>query len=292
MLGIEVADPPERSRVVVGGTRRAEHDGLVASHIGCGIDRVRVAPNEDDVALRSRDEECRREGQPVQALEVDVTAIHHIERAGFERKLIEDVDIVCPAIGDADKDGDVAAQVDERVHLHGGLARAIESPWKQGKAEIDRGGIQSVSGVLDLDAERVVCVQGAGADDEGLRKVGEDAPVVRFVGIGQSRARDLTTDTHVVELVWAGTQAGFDVAQTLPVCELREGQAQELIPAREAAKAHIAAVPSHTPPKFPVGQKGDELRENSAAKVHAHCRRHHPVSLYPGGTSNRGKPKQ
>jgi hypothetical protein len=98
---------------------------------------------------------------------------------------------------------------------------------------------------------------------------------MRFVGIGQSRARDPAADTHLVELVWAGTQAGFDVAQTLPVCELREGQAQELIPAREAAKAHIAAAPSHTPPKLPVGQKGAELRENGAAKVHA------PLSAAP-----------
>jgi hypothetical protein len=73
----------------------------------------------------------------------------------------------------------------------------------------------------------------------------------------------------VIELVGTGPQAGLDIAQTLPVSELRKGQAQELIPARKGAEARIAAVSSHTPAKLPVGQKGDELREDGTAQVHA-----------------------
>ena len=122
-------------------------------------------------------------------------------------------------------------------------------------------------------------------------KVGEDAPVTRFIGVGQSGASHLALETHVVQLRAQCAEARFDIAQTLPECKLRKGHSQILIPAREAAQAGVAIVTSYATTKFPIRQERNQLREHRAALVHE------PLSavLKPvpeaGGRSNRGKPK-
>ena len=67
--------------------------------------------------------------------------------------------------------------------------------------------------------------------DQDLRKVGKDPPVMRFVGVGQSRARHFAAKPHVVELAPIELQAGLDIAQTLAIGQLREGHREKLVPA-------------------------------------------------------------
>ena len=53
------------------------------------------------------------------------------------------------AIGNADKRGDVAPQVQQRVHLHGGLVPAELGPGEQRKAQVDGGRVQSVETLIN-----------------------------------------------------------------------------------------------------------------------------------------------
>ena len=82
--------------------------------------------------------------QSVQALEIELTAVHHKEGARLRQRLVEHVDVVQLPVGDVDEGGDVAAQVDQRVQLDGRLGRTKRCPRKQRQAHIDRGGIQDV----------------------------------------------------------------------------------------------------------------------------------------------------
>jgi len=76
-----------------------------------------------------------------------------------------------------------------------------------------------------------------------LSKVGEDAPVVSAVGIGQRAPRDLPTKARVVELRLDSPQTRLDVAEAFAKGQLCKRQAEKLIPAREATWTTIASIP-------------------------------------------------
>lgn len=71
------------------------------------------------------------EGEAIQALEIEVATVHDVEGAGLGQNLVEDVDVVYFAVGNADKRGDVATQVQQRVHLDRGLVLAEFRPGEQ-----------------------------------------------------------------------------------------------------------------------------------------------------------------
>jgi hypothetical protein len=209
------------------------------------------------------------ERQPIEALEVEIPAVHHIEGAGLGPKLIQDIHVVHFAVGDAHEQGDVAMQVDQRVHFHRALALAEASPREHRQTQVDGRRVQSIGAKLEFRAERIAGVQQAGACNKDLREIGEDAPVVAFIGVGQCGSRDSAADAHVVQLVRRASQASLDISQALAIGELGEGHAQKLIPAGEAAQPVIAAVARDTPAELPIRKEGDQLREHRAAKVHA-----------------------
>ena len=59
--------------------------------------------------------------QRMQAGKIDISAIHDVDRAGFGEQHIKRMNIVQLAVGDMDEAWNVAAQIEQRVHLHGGL---------------------------------------------------------------------------------------------------------------------------------------------------------------------------
>ena len=185
------------------------------------------------------------------------------------------------AAGDADKRGNVAVQVQQRVHLDGGLAPAKLRPRKQRQAQIDGGRIQSIQALLQIDANRIVGIQRSGDADQHLREIGEDAPVVRFVGIGQRRARHLAAESHVIQLALHRTQTGLDVAQAFAIGQLREGHGQILIPAGKSAQPDVALIALDATAKLPVRKEADQLRKDGAALIHG------PLSAVPAAQTSR-----
>ena len=149
------------------------------------------------VPLGAGENETRRLMQSVQALEVDVAAVHDVESAGFRNHLIEDVDVVELAIADKDETGDITAQIEKRVHLYRGLGGSKRCPREQRERQKDRSRIQSIPRVGQIDAKRFVDIHLVGDGNQALREVRIDPPVARRVRIGQSVARYLTADRNV-----------------------------------------------------------------------------------------------
>lgn len=128
------------------------------------------------------------------------------------------------------------------MQLDGSLGRAEVGPREHGEAQVYGGGVQSVDGVLQLQAGTVVHVELAGRLDQGIGKVGVDAPVAHLVGVGQVVAGYRRADAHVIELALLGTQAGFDVPQTLAVSQLCEGHTEILVETGELLDLEVAVV--------------------------------------------------
>jgi len=269
-LGISVADTAQRLRVVFGRLVALQHERLIEAHARGSIDGMRVSALRIHVLLRTRDEEAARLVQPMQSCEIHIAAIHHVERPGFRNQLIEDVHVVELPVADVNEAGDVAAQVQQRVHFHRGLGRAKRRPWKQRQRQIDRCGVQRVGGVRQIDPEGLLGIQLASNTDQTLSEVGVDAPIARGVRIGEGVARDPSPDTHVVEPLGLRAQACLDVAQTLAKIQLRERHAQVLIHAREALDLVIATVPRHTALEHHRRQVIHQLRKNQLPRMHRH----------------------
>src|SRR5215470_19447583 len=142
------------------------------------------------------------------------------------------------------------------MHLHGALVLAKLRPRKQGEAEIDSGRVQRIQAMVEIHAKWVLGVKWPGDADQMQREIGEDAPVVSLVGVGQRRARNPTAESHVVEFAAHRSQAGLDVAEAFAVSELSEGHRQILIPARQLSVVPIAVVACDALLELAVGEIG------------------------------------
>ena len=212
-----------------------------------------------EIALGSDDEERQALGERIQAVEVDVAPIHDIERARLQCQLVEDRDVVHLSVGDVDKAGDVATQVQQRMQLDGSFALAKARPGKERETQIDGGRIERVGRLCQGHAEVVASIQLPGNVDEHLGEVGVDAPVSRFVGIGQCAAGDVPAKPNMVEFGSHDPQAGFDVAKTLPIGQLRERHAEELIAARETPDSVVASIAPHAGIEFAFREEVQQL---------------------------------
>jgi hypothetical protein len=105
--------------------------------------------------------------------------------------------------------------------------------------------------------------------DQHLSEIGEDVPVVSAVGIGQRAPRDLATEARVVELGLECPQARLDVAQAFAKGELRERQAEKLVPTREAARTTVSAVSPHARVEIVSWNEVHDLSEHKSSRVHA-----------------------
>ena len=154
------------------------------------------------------------------------------------------------------------------MQLHRPFAATKSRPREQAQAEVDRGTVQRIDGLFQFHAHGLVGIELSRATDQHLSEIGEDAPVVGPVGIGQCASRDVAAEARVVELGLEGSQARLDVAEAFAEGQLRERQAKELIPAREAAGATVAAIPPHTRVEVVPGQEFHELSEHEFPGVH------------------------
>src|ERR1039458_3641444 len=155
------------------------------------------------------------------------------------------------------------------MQLDRGLPCTKARPRKHRQAEIDGRGIQSIDCIVQIEAERFGGIHGARDVDEHLCKVGEDAPVMSFIGIGQSGPGNPASNAHVIELAVDRSQAGFDITQALAIRQLSKCDAKELIETGKSPEFTITAVAFDALVELVGRDVIDQLREDDAADMHA-----------------------
>src|SRR5512139_168016 len=168
-------------------------------------------------------------------------------------------------MSDADQARDRAPQIHLGMEFDGALLLPKRSPRKKRQTQVDRGGIQGVSRLGDLQSEVLACIQLSGRSDQHMSEVGVDTPIPFFVGIGQRASRNFASEPCVIKPRLHGPQAYFDIAKTLPISQLSEGHAKELIETRKISNPILALVPANAFVEFVSGEKAHELRENDSA---------------------------
>ena len=196
-----------------------------------------------EVFLRTRHEEGARLIEDAEPAEIQIGAVHEVDRAGLRDEVVEHVDIMELAVRDVDKARDRAAKVQKGVHFHGPLGGAETGPREDRQAQIDSGGVESVDRLAQHRGQSAVTgVKLARLNDQALREVGVDAPVAALVGVGQGRAPDWRAEADLVKLAGLRRQTGLDVTQALAVGELGERHGSVLLRAPQGPHMMVAAV--------------------------------------------------
>jgi hypothetical protein len=96
---------------------------------------------------------------------------------------------------------------------------------EDGRAQIDCGGIESIDGLVDVDIKIFIDIGSASNMNQGLGKIGVDAPIPVFVGVGQCASGNLSSNAHMVKLGILSTQTGLDVPEAFSLSQLCESHA-------------------------------------------------------------------
>jgi len=135
----------------------------------------------------------------IKAAEIDIGPIHDVKGTGLQGQFVQDTDVVNFAAGDADKAGNTAMQIHQRMDFDGSLVAPELSPGEKRKAQVDGCGIEGVCGVIQGNAKVFVGIKLPGVLNESLGKVGIDPPISVFVGFGQSTARNFAANACVIK---------------------------------------------------------------------------------------------
>jgi len=128
--------------------------------------------------------------------EIEIAAIEDIKEAGLRNEIVQNPYVVRFSI----------------CNLDGAFALAEYGPRKKRQTQIDRRRIEGIDGVLQFQSQVCVGVKSPGLGDEDLGKVGIDAPIASFVGVGQRVAGDLSSKTHVIEPAFHRSKTRLDIA--------------------------------------------------------------------------------
>jgi hypothetical protein len=249
--------------VKAGGDHR-----LVETQTGGFVHEPGVTAGATKVLFGTGDEESAALMEAMPSGEVEVAAIHDVERASFPDQLVEDIDVMNTARGDNDDGRKVAVQGKQDMEFDGGFVLTKRGPREQREAEVNGGGIQCIGGGLQIAGERFIGVERSGLLDQNMGEVGKDAPVAFFVGVSQRAAGGGLADAGVIKLRTEGCQTGLDVAQTFAPSQLVKRQHEELFVSGEFADAAVAVVTGDTFVELVFGEEVEELGEDSATFVH------------------------
>ena len=207
------------------------------------------------VRFGAGDEESSGEMQHMEPGEIDIAPIHNVDRARLREQQVERVNIVQLAVRNVDEARNIAAQVQQRVHLDRRLGRAEMCPRKDRQTKIDGRRVERIDRVGEVETQILVDIQPSRLGDQALGQLRVNAPVARLVGIGQRRAPHRIAEAHGIEFRGLHRQAGFDVAQAFPVDQLGKRHGAIMLGAGQRPHPLIATVPRDNPGERAPRQK-------------------------------------
>ena len=181
--------------------------------------------------------------------------------------MLQNVDIVQFSVGNQDKFGNVALEIQQRMQFDRPFGSPKLRPGKQRKAQVDRGGIQGVD--RGVETEVVAQLELLGSLDEDLSEVGVDAPIALVIGMSKVAVRNRAVNTHVVEFGLHHAQTRLDFAQAVAVGQLGKRHDPKLLDTFVRADLVVAAIAVDARLKASPRNELHELRKNELAFVHS-----------------------
>lgn len=99
----------------------AQPNQVITAHAGSRVDRAHFQADELDPRFRAGDEERPGQDKVIEAEEIEVAAIHHIEGPSLQNQFVQNANIGHFPVGNRDKRGDRALQIQKGVQFDGSL---------------------------------------------------------------------------------------------------------------------------------------------------------------------------
>ena len=148
VVGRGVTNPTQQVGIILARTNPAQVDRLIAAQTGGAIHGTAGANARLQVRLCTDDEKCPRLSETSQSSEVQITAIHYVDRAWLDRNLVEQVDLVHRTLCQSEKSRNRTPQIQERMQFDRGIGRTKMGPRKKTQTPLDDGCLESVNGLL------------------------------------------------------------------------------------------------------------------------------------------------
>jgi hypothetical protein len=184
-IRIEKADTPKLHWVVSFGFFSAQSNNLVATQAAGLIDWVGLADVESGVAFRPYNKVSVCTLYPKQSCEVDVSAVKDINAASLNKHLIHEVDVMNRTVCNLYKHRDRSGQIDLGVEFYRRFGFAKMSPRKHRQAQINRGSINGINHLTDVEPVGVLAIQPPCLANQNLRERFVDAPISVFVCVSK-----------------------------------------------------------------------------------------------------------
>src|ERR1700688_2978902 len=123
-----ITDAAQQVGIALGRVKSFETNGLVAAQAGELVDRAGGETVKAKMFARTNDEKGQGLVQMVKAYEIQIPAVHDVNRAGFRKQFVEHVNLVDFRGLDGDEGRDVALQIEQGVHFDARMKSTIASP--------------------------------------------------------------------------------------------------------------------------------------------------------------------
>lgn len=268
-LDILESNAPQVLGVMLRGVKPVEQYRLIANNAAHSIGLCRIDSLNTHIGFGARHEESACLIQSVKTREIQVAAIHDIERSSLDWHEVQHVDFVYLAVAEVDKRRYCAAQVQKRVQLDCAPGFAKRSPIEQTQIQTDRYGVQRVGCVLQIESDQVrVALELARATNQQSSDVRPNAPIARLVGIGKCQAMNALTQSHHIKFVRDCAKYQYDILKTLAPSPLRKRRHAKLLEAGSVTNARVAAVAIDDATKARPRYKLHKLRKKRLADMH------------------------
>ena len=266
-LGIKEADTSEFFRVVSFTFVSAQPNGLIAAQTAGLVDWTRLTQAKSHIAFCPDDKVGVRAFDSKESGKVKISAVEDIDASSFKEHPIHEVNVMNRSLCNLHENRDRTSQVNLSVEFNRGFSPAEMSPRKHRQTQINRGGIDGINHLVNVEPVGVFPIKSSRFTNQNLCECFVNAPVTMLVRICQIRSRDVASDAHRVEMR-APSQAGFNISKTLPESDLSKSHRKKLISGSHAFTRSRHRVKLHAAIELLTMDEIGDLSKNKAAGVH------------------------
>ena len=279
-LSIKEADPSEFFRVVSFTFISAQPNGLIAAQTAGLVDWTRLTQAKSHIAFCADDKVGVRTFDSKEPVKVKVSPVENIDASSFKKHLIHEMDIMNRSVCNLHEDGYRASQVNLGVEFNRGFGSTEMSPWKHRQAQINRGGIDGINHLVDIEPVRVFAIKSPRLANQNLSECFVNTPVAMLVCISQISSCDLASDAHRIEMR-TSPQTGFNISKALSESDLSKSHSEKLISGSHTFACTRHRVAINAPSQLLRIQHIHNLGEYESSDVHPLLR----MKLFQNGQS-------
>ena len=174
--------------------------------------------------------------------EINITFIQKIDGSHLNTESVKSFDIMHRGICKVDIDRKIASEVQESMHLYTSFSCSELCPWTEFQTKTYGAAIEGINHIVNVESERIFCIQGTYSFNEGLTKVSVYAPVPLLVCFCKSVSWNSIIDAAMIQLVLNCYQTCLNVSKAVLRSVLRKTHHEKLIVAGQIPGTIISLV--------------------------------------------------